>query len=325
MIKGGLEPAYVYRTLEILASACDPPFDVSEIPTKVESAIKRSERRERNLKAEFLGWLTLQPPYWNLTDAVKTLQLLTKEERAHLDVIVHRLRKDGQIEKNGAIRGSYRTVQKETEEIDIFSADDNDLDIKYPLGIHTLVRTYPKNIIIVAGYPDSGKTAYLLNVARLNKGQHQVHYFSSEMSSQELRVRLGKFGSPLEYWKDVRWVERSDNFADVIVPDALNIIDFMEIHDEFWKVSAMLKAIHDKLSSGIAVIAMQKPEGRDLALGGSRGLEKPRLYLSMENHVLKIVKAKGWRSDVVNPNGMSIQYKIAAGCKISSDGDWVKP
>ncbi len=147
------------------------------------------------------------------------------------------------------------------------------------------------NIGIIAGSPNSGKTAFLLNFIRLNQNKHKIHLFSSEGGKEELRQRISKFDYPLDSWKFSAW-ERAGDFADVIKPDDINVIDYLEIHDEFYKIGGIIKSISDRLKNGFALIALQKNNGRDEGLGGSRGLEKPRLYLSMDAGRLKIVKGE---------------------------------
>ena len=78
----------------------------------------------------------------------------------------------------------------------------------------------------------------------------------------------------------------------MIHPDEINVVDYLELTSDFWKVSGMLQEIQSKLAQGIAVVALQKPRGRDTGLGGDKSLEKPRLYLSVENGTVKILKAK---------------------------------
>jgi hypothetical protein len=89
-------------------------------------------------------------------------------------------------------------------------------------------------------------------------------------------------------------------------------------------VGEYLKQIHDKLGSGIAVVALQKdpkaPQGR----GGTFGLEKPRLYLNMDAGKLSIRKAKNWTHPEQNPNGLSLKFKLVGGCKFIITDDWHK-
>jgi len=180
------------------------------------------------------------------------------------------------------------------------------------------VALYPKNIAVVAGSKDAGKTAFCLNFARLNQENFEVNYFCSEIAAQEFRERLKLFGFPLDSWKIKVW-ERSSNFADVIKPDALNIIDFFEISNEFYLISKELKAIHDKLNKGVALIAIQKDKNAKLGRGGSFSIEKARLYVTLDakdyHNELTIVSGKNWAQKDKNPAGVVIKFKLINGAK----------
>lgn len=321
IIRAGGSETEARQVIQILARNCNPPFPEKEIEAKIQSVLRYVERRERDLKRDFLEWVTLQEGYWNLTEARKTLQILTREEKGHLDVIVHRLKKEGIIEKYGNKAGEYRTVQGEAEEIDFLTADTTPLPLRWPFHIQNLVRILPKNIVIIAGAPNAGKTAFLLNFARMNQEAFRVHYFSSEMGAAEFKERLQNFDHPLNSWK-MRAIERAGNFEDVIQPDDINIIDFLEIHTDFFKIGAEIKRVYDKLKGGIAVIAIQKNIGTPYGLGGFRGMEKARLYLSMEPGTLKIMKGKLWANHSKNPNGLSVDFKLAAGSRFVQQSDW---
>lgn len=166
----------------------------------------------------------------------------------------------------------------------------------------------------------------LLPDIRNNMHKFDVHYFNSEMGGSELKKRLSLFDDILLHqWKFKAW-ERSDRFADVIKSGkgTINIIDFLEIHDNFYEIGGRLAEIHKKLKGAIAIIALQKNAGCDTGLGGFRGLEKPRLYLSMAPHSLKIVKAKNWQG-AENPNGKQVLFKVVKGCKFIQTKDWHTP
>jgi len=315
LARGGYEKELASQVVSIVGNSCNPPFPEREALTKIDSAYGRAEKKERNLTQEVRDYVSLQESYIYLTDAYTTLQTLHSSEKAALQVILHRLCKDGTLEKTG--RGTFKKIEVDCGDIDIWSADVTPLSIKYPFELETYVDTYQKNIIVVAGEPNAGKTAFLLNVARMNMNDHEVIYFSSEMGGIELRNRLLKFNLGMDVWKKVTWKERASDFAAMIKPDAINIIDFLEVHDEFYKVGLFIKQIFDKLDKGIAIIAIQKPKGRDEGLGGQRGLEKPRLYLAMEPGKIKIVKGKNWHNEQINPNGKFRRWKLVAGCKFT--------
>jgi len=122
------------------------------------------------------------------------------------------------------------------KEMDFVNADDEPLNVWLPFGLNEKVELYQNSVVIVAGAPNAGKTAVLLNIVKENMGKLNVNYFNSEMSAGELKVRLNKFDYlALDQW-DFKAYERSGDFADVIKPgpENLNIIDFLEVHDEFY-------------------------------------------------------------------------------------------
>jgi hypothetical protein len=122
---------------------------------------------------------------------------------------------------------------------------------------------------------------------------------------------------------NVKVWERSGNFADVVKPDAINVIDFLEIHKDFWEVGGMLKDIHDKLRKGTAVVALQKSKEKKVGRGGDMGLEKPRLYLAIDSGIITIVKCKNWQGER-NPNGLSKRFRLVQGWKFVEDSQWEK-
>lgn len=323
LVKSRMPIEEIEQVLQVLAENCNPPFNQNEISIKIKSALQRADRRERNLASEVKEWVLSSNGVFLSSEVSKCLHLSSREEQKNLSKVLSRLCKDSVIEKYGNKNGCYRVIDTDLEEIDIFDADITPLKIRWPLGVENFVQTHPKQLIVIAGEPNAGKSAFLLNVAAMNRERMPVHYFSSEMGKAELKIRCQMFDNiPFSEWKKVRFYERADNFADVLKPDALNIVDFLEIHDEFYKMGGMMKEIFDKLRNGIAVIAIQKPKGRDEGLGGQRGLEKPRLYMSMAAGELKIIKGKNWASPTINPNGMLVNWKLAAGCKFIQEGQW---
>ncbi len=320
LVKGGMPSSEIQKSLEILAKSCDPPFPLKEIPAKIESALKRAERRERNLAEEVREWVLSSSGVFLSSEVAQCLHVSSRDEQKNLSKILSRFSAEGLIERYGNKNSCFRRVENECEEIDFLNAPNESFAIRWPFGIEEFVRTLPKNVIVIAGEPNAGKTAFLLNVIQMNMADHPIYYFSSEMGPIELAERLKKFGQPLSEWRFTA-KERSSNFADVIYPDAVNLIDYLEIHKDFWEVGGRIKEIYDRLVKGIAVIALQKNRGTDYGLGGMKGLEKARLYLAMEPRRMKIVKAKHYASRT-NPNGLELNFKLVQGWEFLREGDW---
>lgn len=322
LVKGGMPDHEVIKVLEILAKNCVPPFPEKELKNKIESALKRAERRERNLAEEVRSWVLSSNGVFLSADISKCLQLSSREEQKNLSKVLGRLCDEELIQRYGNRNGSFRVIDTSAEEIDFVNVSGEIVDIKWPFQIEKYLKILPKNIIVIAGVSDAGKTALLLNFVEMNMDKHQIYYFSSEMGSEEFNLRLSNFGRPLNSWK-FKPIERSSNFPDVIRKDAINIVDYLEIHDEFYKIGGYIKDIYDKLDKGIAIIAIQKNPGSLYGLGGARGLEKARLYMTIDNHKLKIEKGKNWVTSA-NPNGLVLHFKLLRGCHFIIEQPWRK-
>ena len=326
LFKGGMDSDNILKCLYFIGSNCNPPFPEKEIKAKIESVLKRAGNQNRNLTAEVREWVSATWGNITATEAIQSATNATFEDRKKIRVILGRLVNEGTLERVPNKNGVYRKVDNEVEAIDFLNADTETVDLLLPFGLHEKAETMPGNIIVVAGSPDAGKTAFLLNVIRQNQQSFEIHYFNSEMGSSELKKRLDKFDDiVLSDWNFKPW-ERSDNFADVIKPGEgkINIIDFLEIHDNFYEIGGKLAEIHKKLKGSIAIVALQKNPGVKVGLGGYRGLEKPRLYLAMDSGMITITKAKNWATSE-NPNGLQLNFKIVEGCRLIKTQDWHRP
>jgi hypothetical protein len=275
------------------------------------------------LSEQIRVWVTETTGWFSYEDCDKEIGIRESSDKDIRRHVFMKLRADGRIEAHPKDNKLYRYINAAVRKIDFKTADNTKpLAIKYPFGIEDYFNTFPGNIIVVAGSPDAGKTAFLLNTIYLNQFDFSIFYQSSEMGKSELQNRLKNFeGMGLQDW-NFEAEERSSNFADVIRPSCLNIIDYMEISENFYMVAEYLKQIHDKLDGGIAIVALQKDPKADQGRGGTFGLEKPRLYLNMDAGKIKIRKAKNWTHPEQNPNGLVLNYKLVGGCKFIVTSTW---
>jgi len=321
LVKGGMTKGNTAKVLNFLAGHCSPAFSERETIEKMKSALSRQHRQERSLSAEIREWVEETSGDFSATFSDKELKIETSRDKKNRTKIFNRLCDEGLIERTGTHRGWYRLVEKKCEDINFKDATAKPVFFRWPLpGLEHMIEIFPGNVIVIAGVMNAGKSAFMFDFTFKNMADQKIYYFTSEMGAIEMRKRLLMFNTDVDKW-NFEAKERSSNFPDVIYPDAVNIIDYVELHDNFYQISGILKGIHDKLKSGIALVALQKNPGAPTGIGGYRGLEKPRLYLSLDGGVAKIVKAKNWAT-TINPNGYSCKFKLISGCHFIEDGEW---
>lgn len=271
------------------------------------------------------AWIYASPGEFSVRDLDYDLGLSDPKAKQTRTKILEKFVAEKIISREGKRRGVYRPYKSELKSLDFLSSDPGYLDMWLPLGLHKMVGVMPGNIIVFAGEPNAGKTAMMLNIIKSNMNRMDVHYFNSEMGEGELKGRLMKFeGITLEDW-NFNAYERDADFEDVVFTGekSLNIIDFLEVHDEFYLVGEKIKKIHSALNGGIAIIAIQKNKGAEFGLGGNRTMEKARLVVNVEPGKCKVTKAKNFVDPQVNPNGLMCEWKLVNGCQFVMKGvDW---
>ncbi len=250
-------------------------------------------------------WLQTTDGTFHVRDAMRELDL-QKSQEVLLRVALSRLVKKGVLESVGGKMGNYRLVQKEWEDIDIFG-ESQWYHFDWPFPLRKYVKIGRKGIIVIAGVPGLAKTALCLNFAMMNADKHIIWYYDSESGPDLLKERLLAYDPNLTALPfHLKVLEGYPEDAIRAHPDDVNIIDYVEVPDEAYKVAGILKRISDNLGSGVAIVALQKPPGRDAAFGGIQVLNKPQLYLSLDmngngKRTLKIVKAKSRAIPTVDP------------------------
>jgi len=293
--------------------------------------------QERNLSHEVREWLTTCDGTFTIQNLAQELQLYNDKSTSalllnNLKKILHNLKNTEAIERVGSIRGVYRKIDTSLEEVPWWEASLEEYPITLPFGLSDLVKIMPKSIIICAGEKNAAKSAFAYNVARLNIPTFKCRFFNSESSPEEYKDRLTSFQDlDMDFWRKMPMYEKSQNIEDFVFPEDLNIIDFLEIHDEFWKIGLTLRKIHDRLRQGVAVVNLQKNQGTDRGKGGNFSAEKARLYVAMSLHKddrgmiynkIKVVDAKLWRDKNRNPNGLVKHFRVYAGAVITEITDW---
>lgn len=326
LVKGGMSENEIYQVLANLIISWGEVPDQKWIQTKIESATKRKTGKDRNLTQEVKDAISITAGSFRVGEIYRLVANAAPEDRGKIRMVLCRLVDEGIIERVGKEDGLFRRIEKDEQLIDLRQKSSGEVRVLMPFKLEEKAKILPKNIITIGGTPDGGKTAFLLNVATMNRNSHEVFYFTSEMGLDELQERVGLMGISREEWQNkITTIERSSNFQDRIRPDGLNIIDFLELSgDDYLKVGEHIRRIWEKLTTGICFIAIQKRYGIDLPQGGIGAIEKARLALSFDRGVVKIVKAKNWRDGRNNPNGLEMEFKLVDGWKFIESSPWTK-
>lgn len=336
LIKCGCDQDFTRQVLNLLAKNANPPFSEKDAELKIKSALDRKIKRERNVQDEIKEYIlaqkSLQETYVSLTATIQSLQLLTKEEKNAAYVAFNRLCKvEKLIEKYGDRRGEYRILDnsKEKSKMDLLSESEvQEFKVKLPLDLSTRCVISPGNIIVVSGSKSSGKTAMMMNIAWLNQNNFEVVYLNSEMHETEFKKRMKKF-APLSNWK-ITGYNCHNNYDDYIEskPNRVYIVDYLEVHENFYEIAKPIRKIHEKLGDAICIIGIQQKSGATIGRGGDFSAEKARLYLTMDyvpeekRTKVTIYDAKEPRQPFDNVRGQWRYIKIIDGNKLSTFVDW---
>ncbi len=274
-------------------------------------------------------WVALAGGTFNVKDIWSELNIITPEGKHHLRVILNRLEEKKLISKTRK-DGIYRPVDGMAKEIEWENVDSQNVyPLLLPFSIHEYCKLYPKSIVIITADKNQGKTAFLYKLLELNagvslpdkEGNRSIDLFNSETSPEQMKDRFGVLELPRPI--PFKVYERYDNFADVIHPEHLTLIDYLDMNSEVYLIGDEIDKVFRKLTTGCAVIALQKPapfttmvkgkkviQSRDLAYGGSFSAKRAMLYITMSQQKLKLLYVKTPANPRVNPDNMMWSYEF---------------
>lgn len=234
-------------------------------------------------------------------------------------IILERLVKKGELFKIG--RG-YRVIDKNLDHIPWPDAQGGAIPFHWPKGrdgtgfsFDGEIDIYPKDIIVISGISNTGKSGFALNTIVENMDEHHVRLMGNELDARKFAHRMRYFD-----WVDLfnddhnpkfEAIRRYENHQDIVLPDALNIIDWLNLGDRFWEVGKIIEGIQSKLTTGLCIIVLQKSEGKMLGRGGDFSRDLASVYFSIDKDMLTVVKAKSYKHK--NPNGKQYHFLLQDG------------
>ena len=204
-----------------------------------------------------------------------------------------------------------------------YGGEGDPLDLTWPyghedestFGFDGFVTISPGDVVVIAGQSNAGKTCFCLNVLWDNMDKYPCTLMGNEYTAGKFSRRTGRmtWKNPLKEDGTPKFelIERYDNWKDIIRPDNINIIDWINLGDNFYQMGKLIEGIQSKLRGGMALISLQKSGDKAMGLGGDFSRHLATLYLSIDPGRLMVVKAKEWHD--VNPNNAMFGFEIIEG------------
>lgn len=214
--------------------------------------------------------------------------------------------------------GWWRPADNEMDELCWWDGDDKvGENIMLPLELNKYCYIPLPSMIIIAGKYNAGKTALCINIVNLNleKWENKIDFYVSE-GAEMMKSKFQALNAYIPKPPPFKMYRRTENFADVIKPDRLSVVDYLRVDmDRPYAIGSALFAIFNKLGdTGIAVVAMQKPPGeRKLAFGGAATAFEPTLYVGMDTNTLGFEKIKVPKVLDYDPYETKIKFRIKNG------------
>ncbi len=230
---------------------------------------------------------------FNIQDICQLLGLQNKPSHAPLRVAVGQvLYNISQVNKKPLLKqmGRRYRVLQEIEPVRWWEAEDDEVfDFAFPwghedntdFGFSDLMSIYPGDLIVISGVSNSGKSALALNILGENVDKHPCVLMGNEYTALDGQPS-SKFKGRMMRMKWVDWFTENgakfdllpirSNFEDNIQPDKINIIDWINLTDQFYQIGRIIEDIKAKIGKGVAIVVLQKEE--DATLGRGKGFTR---------------------------------------------------
>ncbi len=226
--------------------------------------------------------------------------------------------KDKEIEQVG---NRYRLVDKSLDEVKWWEDETEPTvcPLRLPLGLNDYCVLDTPCLIVIASPTNQGKTALMLNILNQNLETYKDNIFLFESDPvEQLKRRFHNFEFPIPTPPPFKVFRRLTNFEDVIEPAGLNLIDYIRVDTQrMWAIQDTMLKILSKLTTGIAVVGLQKPPGRDLGYGKDFSAFDSNLYLSIDKNKIRFIKIKTPKQiEGKDPYRIAIEFKIRYGVQL---------
>jgi hypothetical protein len=312
-----------FRLVSALNGDLDP-----ESQAAAEKILSGVATDDRNLTAEVTDYVMSTSGDFLSTDVYRFFDLSTRVHKKTVSTILARLVGNGTIEKVGNKNGCWRKIDRSLQEQCWWQDVGQPLPLSFPLGIEQFSKVYPGNIILLEGQKSQGKSAFSMDFVRLNShlfGQKAL-YQNGEMAGSEINDRVKSYEgvfTPDQWRNAVTFIRQTSEWWDKILPDGLNVVDYLIEYKEAYMIADFIWKIHQKLKQGIALVVVQRDPLKPYPAGGRATRDIPRLVLSLMHHKLRLEDVKSFHTtEYGNPTGLMRKYKQVSWWKFQPASEW---
>ena len=229
---------------------------------------------------------------------------ITERENRHF--VAMKLAYEVRQQKLEKLNRIYRYINKDKDIIDWYNSNvDKTININWPkgrdgtkFGFDGCVCISPGDIIVVAGVSNMGKTTFAQNFLWENMDNYPCVLMGNEYTPVKFKRRISRmtWNDPILDGKPkFELIKRLENWADIIEPDKITIIDWISLPaNELYNIGHVMQGIQSKLGNGVGLIVLQKDENSNLGRGRAFSEELASLYLTIDKGRMSVRKAKEW-------------------------------
>jgi len=286
--------------------------------TEVREFLKKIQGQELSLK-DLRGEFNILPGSKSF-DAIRNIMFQLSEQRV---VKVSR-------------KGVYKVI-KEVKPVQVFGTDrerrppfklifPRDFDTSMEMFFAEDIVIREGDLVLISGMSNFGKTTLCVNFCGENIDCLPV-LMGNEYTTID-REPTPRFLNRLDSMDWVKWTNEGrdkfsllpvwEDYAEHIIKDRINIIDWINLPGEYYLISPVMEGIKHALGKGIGIIAIQKNEEKDSGRGGapSRDFADCELLIDRfgeDDVLLTVGKVKEATKRVT---GRTYAYHISQGVKI---------
>lgn len=282
-------------------------------------------------KAEIAAWIRATTGEFHLDDIAREFGI-ARNQYNKLRIVLSRLCDEGICKSMGRHDGHYRKVQAQVKPLKFWKNEETGIiDLSFPKGrdgtefnFVPLINIHKGDAIVLAGLTDKGKTALCLNFLVENMDKMHVKYLCNEPNEYRLKERF-EYMDWVSLFRSDRSPDDDDyckfelisvyqDHEDFIEGADFYIVDWIHIKENFWEVATVIDNIKKKSADAVALVVLQKGEGRTTGIGGVHTLFFADLGLILDDGIITINKGKSKHKIT----GKSYAFELQDGVKLHS-------